>query len=284
MKQMELSLGSGTFSVLEEQFNAVLNKTLGNMEMKGASAATITLKLDIELDKDSRDFGNGYQDFTLPKFKHTINSVMQVKDKATGELTGDYAMIFDAESGQYVLQKIDDGQMDILNDDDADYPDVEYKELPEASRGLPEPATEDDNDEDSSYTTEDDSGDTDASPDFTEGSEPESFRLFAWLQQFTGDTMSVTEGGGSYTVRSSKNKIILSSATDPSSPLYVDSDKLAEHVGHPLSCVACYEDGGEESLERIEIRCPECDEVIFELKAPWIGDEDEDYKYEQPEE
>ena len=39
---MSLSLKSDTFSALKEDFDSILARTIGNMEMKGAEEATVT--------------------------------------------------------------------------------------------------------------------------------------------------------------------------------------------------------------------------------------------------
>ena len=90
---LALSLKSDTFSALKEDFDSILAKTIGNMEMKGAEDATITLKLGVSLEKSSISGPNGIQDITKPSFKHDISSVMQVKDKKSGALTGDFIMV-----------------------------------------------------------------------------------------------------------------------------------------------------------------------------------------------
>lgn len=87
---LSLSLKSETFSALKEDFDSILARTIGNMEMKGAEEATVTLKLGISLEKSSMNSPSGLQEITKPSFKHDISSVMQVKDKKSGALTGDY--------------------------------------------------------------------------------------------------------------------------------------------------------------------------------------------------
>lgn len=74
--EMILSLKSDTFAAMKEDFDGVLARTIGNMEMKNADNATITLKLGITLDKVSVGTPNGNQDITRPSFKHDISSVM----------------------------------------------------------------------------------------------------------------------------------------------------------------------------------------------------------------
>lgn len=112
--EMTLSLKSDTFAALKEDFDGVLARTIGNMEMKNADNATITLKLGITLDKVSVGTPNGNQDITRPSFKHDISSVMQVKDRKSGALTGDYELIY--EDGKYVMRRIDDGQTSLYDE------------------------------------------------------------------------------------------------------------------------------------------------------------------------
>lgn len=169
--EMILSLKSDTFAAMKEDFDGVLARTIGNMEMKNADNATITLKLGITLDKVSVGTPNGNQDITRPSFKHDISSVMQVKDRKSGALTGDYELVY--EDGKYVMRRIDDGQTNMFDGRiehvepsfvDADYNDVvdddtdRQKAIPAASevgpRKLPAASTDasEDDPEDSDYT------------------------------------------------------------------------------------------------------------------------------------
>lgn len=130
--EMTLSLKSDTFAALKEDFDGVLARTIGNMEMKNADNATITLKLGITLDKVSVGTPNGNQDITRPSFKHDISSVMQVKDRKSGALTGDYELIY--EDGKYVMRRIDDGQTSLYDEKVEKYEgpvDVDYSDVSE---------------------------------------------------------------------------------------------------------------------------------------------------------
>lgn len=289
-KDMNLSLDGDTFSILKGQFDSVLARTIGNMQMKGADDATITLKLSIGLEKENRSTANGNIEATIPKFKHDISSVLQVKDKVSGELVGDYQLIWDEYEKKYVMRKIDNGQTTMLDDEpngkfvDADYQFVD--ELPgdqQGPLGLPEPA---ENGEES--LEPDDTADLDGSePDAAEenAEEPEGTYAdessekpdrydertpFGWLAQFVGEEMRVTEAMGNYTVRTTANKVVLSSATDPSNPFYCDRDKLSEHVGHKLICAGY----GKEELTVISIQCSGCAAALFTLVAPGATEEE----------
>ncbi len=255
---MQLSLNSNTFAGLKEDFDSVLARTIGNMESKGADEATITLKLGISLTKEQGKFGEDEdREITRPTFKHDISSVMQVKDKKSGSLSGDYELVWDDEEKTYVMRKIKDGQMSLFGEDgeitagDEDEDDVEYVEaIPAgAEPALIEAAEEED----------------------TSGPEYDVTTPFGYLRQFVGEDLIVTEAMGNYTVRTNENKIILSSASDPDSPFHCDADKLAPHVGHNVVCVGY----GADELLNIAIECEDCCETLFSLDLN-LGDDEEE--------
>lgn len=250
---MELSLKSDTFSALKEDFDSILARTIGNMQMKGAEDATITLKLSVSLENTNAVIRGESEDITRPSFKHDISSVMQVKDKKSGALTGDYQLVWDEEEGKYVMKRIDNGQMTLFDDEgnviaaDGEVIDAEYREVP-ALEGtvaeLPAPGTDDD----------------------------EIRTPFGWLKQFVGQEMKVTEAMGNYAVRTLDNKIVLTSATTPDNVFYCDEEKLASHLDHKIACVGY---GDDDSFENISIECEDCNEVLFSLDAPVLVTEAE---------
>lgn len=266
-KEMILSLNGDTFQDLKRDFDTVLNRTVGNMTMKGAEDATITLKLDLSLEKSSVGVGNGVQEVTIPSFKHTISSVMQVKEKMTGQLAGEYGMVWDENEERWVLRKIDNGQMNLFDyEEGGQVIDAEYSEvngLPEGQRGLPESTENGEGD----YPTED----AENEPDDAEGFEKPSVlpqddtnTPFGWLCQFIGEDLNITESMGNYTVRTSANKVVLSSATGVDSPFYCPAEKLAPHVGHQVVCAGY----GEDAIVNVSIECEDCSTVLFDLDAP----------------
>lgn len=240
-KDMILSLNGDTFQTLKNDFDTILARTIGNMTMKGADEATITLKLSVSLEKSSVGTMSGVQDVTKPSFKHDISSVMQVKDKMTGQFKGEYGMIWDEDEERWVLRKIDNGQMNLF-DDEGQVIDDDYTEVP----ALPE-AT----------------GDAEE----TEGSgeaENNTDTPFGWLCQFIGEDLHITEAMGNYTVRTDSNKVVLSSATSPDSPFYCSAEKLASHVGHQVVCAGY----GQDHIVNVSIECEDCSQVLYDLDAP----------------
>lgn len=279
---MSLSLKSDTFSALKEDFDSILARTIGNMEMKGAEEATVTLKLSISLEKSSVNGPNGLQDITKPSFKHDISSVMQVKDKKSGALTGDYELVWDDGEGKYVMRRIDNGQVSIFDAPaSGEVIEAEYTALPEGQRGLPEGSQSDEDGEE----TEDKESTENTEPDAASGSDSHSDAAptpFEWLKQFVGQEMRVTEAMGNYTVRTPENKVVLSSAASNSSPFYCPAERLEGHVGHKVSCVGYGDESG--TIVNVSIECEDCDAVLFDITESDLEDDGSgDYEYEAPE-
>ena len=242
--ERNLSLNGDTFAILKEQFDKILNRTVGNMEMKGADDAVITLKLSVRLEKSSVSVGDDIKEVTKPTFKHDISSVMQVKDKVSGQTTDDYALVWDDGEGKYVLRKIENGQMSFDDFDSNGNPiyEAEYREVPALEEGageFPEAAESEGTEEEEDTPTDAEDGAPDASSEFESAAddvEDDITTPYGWLKQFIGTEMRVTESMGNFTVRTSDNKVVLSSATDPNNVFYCEGEKLSGHVGHVLTC------------------------------------------------
>ena len=277
MNEISLSLREPIFDQLIADGNAMLRKTLGGMTMRKAEDAQITIKISVHLDqKNITDF-EGYREITQPSFKHEINSVMQVKDKMTGQTRGEYELLFD-DDGNPVYKNINDGQTSMFDENgnvvvEAEYTaaDVEADSLLGLPpRGLPGKTAE-------------------ASDDNTP---------FGWLMRRRDESMYIEQNAEVYNVRSkSDDKIILSSGFAKDDHFYIDPWKLQKHLNHPLICVTSPETGEGDEIEAIEIWCddPDCGECIFSIARPIINteaeadesvetsDEDEEYGYDKPE-
>ena len=262
-QDLVLSLNEETFSALKKDFDTILNRTLGNMEMKGASDAVITLKLTVGLDERSITIGDDIQNYKKPTFKHEVSSVMQIKDKMTGQLGGEYAMVWDPDEKRFVLRRFDGNQTSIF---DADYETVDepvgrFIDMPSDDRALPAPEGDEDDDE-------------------MQESDEAPVSSFDWLSQFIGETLTITEAMGNYTARTKDNKVVLSSATGEENPFYCDAETLAPHVGHQVVCVGY----GEEEIVNVSIECEDCSVVLVDIEkiGPYEDDDVEDYGYEDP--
>ena len=266
---LNLSLRGDTFSAMKSDFDDILGRTIGNMEMKGANVAVVTIKLDIELEKTGRNTPSGYADVVVPKFKHNISSVMQVKDKVSGQLSGDYQLVWDEETKKYVMREIDIGQESLFDGEagDSGAVDADYRIVPDDgvlpenkdAMALPE------HDEPADELEEDSGEEHPSAKDVLDETTP-----FGWLAKFINQDMRVTEAMGNFTVRTGANRIVLSSATSPDSPFFCGAAMLAGHIGHRLVCKAY----GGEIPAVITIECADCGETVFFLAAPNATEEE----------
>lgn len=273
---LPLSLKSDTFNALCSDFDQVLRSTLNGMEETEQDVAEVNVKVKITLKEDSApDYtvagGRQTRSITKPKFDHTVSAVIQKKEKKTGTLSGNYELVWDREICKYVMRPIDDGQMDLFDKDDDHEAEDEIAGLPAGKAELPPPSDVIDAD----YKVVEDEEMEDATAE-TER-EREAQDAFNWLLQFAGQSMKVMEAMGNYTVRTTENKVVLSSAASPDAFFYCDAEKLAPHVGHQIECVTYGE------AVNISIECIECNEVLFSMDAPATSDP-EDYPYQDPDE
>lgn len=288
-KKYPLSLNGDTFNAFKQDFDQMLRELLTQMEEWESEEAVINMKMVVGLAKDEeRDFeANGYdamKDITKPTFKHEISTVMQIKNKKSGNLGGSMKLVWDKELHQYVMQEIDNGQVTLFDkeeeqqDEGGDPPEIVVVggELPPPPPELPAPK-EDDGIIDAEYTVvSEDGGEGEPEPVEGEkatsgGDKDDTDTPFGYLKQFVGAELRVVEAAGNITVRTKKgNKVILSSGGSPNDPFYCPREKLLPHVGLPVVCVGY---GGEE-IVNISIECEECNEVLFDMDAPGQGYED----------
>ena len=266
---LPMSLKSDTFNALCADFDDVLRSTLRGMVETEQDTAEISVKVKISLTEGSApDFsvagGQQTREITKPKFDHTVSAVIQRKEKKTGTLAGEYELVFDSESGRYVMRPIDNGQMNLFNQDgeiiEADF--TEVPALTEGQRMLAEGAQESGVDEEGNDTEDGEERELEGANE-SEAVSSETDTPFGWLKQFVGEELRVTEAMGNFTVRTTENKVVLSSATSETSPFYCPAEKLAPHVGHHVVCVGY----GQDEIVNISIECEDCNEVLYDLDA-----------------
>jgi hypothetical protein len=274
---LPLSLKSDTFNALCSDFDQILRSTLNGMEETEQDVAEIAVKVKITLTPDSApDFSvagsQQTRSITKPKFDHAVSAVIQKKEKKTGTLSGNYELVWDRETCQYVMRPIDNGQTSLFDKEtqQADEP-KEPAGLPAGKAILP-PASEV-IDADYQVVDEDD--------DKPEPKKPVPRDAFDWLRQFAGQSMKVMESMGNYTVRTMENKVVLSSAANPGAVFYCPEEKLKPHVGHEVVCTAYGEEG---NPVNISVECIECNETLFSMDAPAEAEEadGDPYPYQAP--
>lgn len=274
-KVYPMSLNGDTFNAMKTYFDQMLRKLLSGMERFECEEATLNIKVAVKLEKDqARDFEvheyEAMRDIVKPTFKHEISSAMQVKDKKTGSLSGNYELVWDKASGQYLMRNIDDGQVTLFDGDGSNV--IQMPEPPALPAGKVIDADYrelEDGEAEGGYE------DAEGAKDGSGGHKRPGDSPFEYLRQFIGSDMKVMKTEhGIYTVRSD-GKVILSSGFSATDRFYCSEKKLEPHVGHAIVC--------EEWPNSIVIRCDECDETLFEVAAAEDEkDESADYPYEEP--
>lgn len=283
---LNLSLSGEAFATLRSDFNEVLHSTMRGMIDTEQDVAEINMKVKIILtDSSAPDLtvagGQQTREITKPKFEHTITSVIQHKEKKTGSFSGEYELVFDQETGTYVVRPIENMQTTLFDEGepsavsreviDANYTVVQDVDgvlaLGEGRRVLPGAAEEAEEQGDGEVPADQDDGAPGDADEFEEQEiDPahDPSKPFGWLRQFIGEAMHVTEAMGNFTVRTSGNKVVLSSATSPDNPFYCPKEKLEPHTGHNIACVGY----GESEIVNISIECDDCNETLFSIDAP----------------
>ncbi len=139
----KLNLDSDVFLGLKTDFNQILRRTLSNMESKHSDEAEITVNLKISTSSDMvPDFiaGNGMnREIVRPKFVHKVASIMKIQDKKTGQVSGDYELVWDEESCQFIMKAVDNGQItmdEVENGNVAESPEVPQLNAAKAQLGF----------------------------------------------------------------------------------------------------------------------------------------------------
>lgn len=165
-----LNFESDTFSDMKRDMNFVLQRLLGNMQEKGATEGSMTLKVDISLTNEyipnyDPEVEGESRKISKPKFKHKVTSAVQIKDEKTGNLDTETELTFDEESGEYVMQPVANTEQRTIFDkdfqDNMNSPEQEEEDKP---AGIPQlPGPEEDNVIDGDYKeVEDSAGPEDA--------------------------------------------------------------------------------------------------------------------------
>ena len=250
---LPLSLKSDTFNALCSDYDQILRSTLQGMEETEQDTAEINIKVKITLTPDSApDFEvrNQTRAVTKPKFDHTVSSVIQHKEKKTGTLAGNYELVWDRESCQYVMRPIDNGQMTMFDEEGKKKstfnPDdivVVGGELPPAKRELPAPVGEVIN------------------ADFTVvegGTAPQVG--FDTIGKYTGKELCCewTEDESTVVIRCLNDGEVLLDAKDH------PELELEKHVGHDILCTVFEKNG----TVIAAVTCDTCDAVLYMAVKP----------------
>lgn len=108
MAVTDCSIYGEAFHKLREDFDKMMNETIMNMQRKGSSDASITIKLDIELEKtfapvEDLDGSRTTRDVYIPHFSHKVTSAMQIKSQLSGAYEEECEVIWNPDMQKFIL-------------------------------------------------------------------------------------------------------------------------------------------------------------------------------------
>lgn len=115
---MPLSLNGDTFEGLKKDFDQILHNTLTNMQTKNADSAELNIKLKISTKKENNATQGQVRTLTIPSFEHSVQSILQIKNKKGGSMGGNYELVLDEQTGDYVMKFISDGQVSLYEEEE----------------------------------------------------------------------------------------------------------------------------------------------------------------------
>ena len=110
----DVTIYSEAICKLRDDFNKMIEATLTKMKQKDSSDASLTLKLDIEIEKtfEPMKLPDGTQtmrDVYIPHFSHKVSSAMSIKSEVKGKFDEECELIWDPAGQRHLLVPI--GQM-----------------------------------------------------------------------------------------------------------------------------------------------------------------------------
>lgn len=135
----KLDFESDTFAEIKRDMTFVLQRLLANMQEKGSTEASMALKIDVSLVNEfipnyDKNIEGESRQISKPKFKHKVTSAVQIKDEKSGNMDTEMELVYDEDSGEYVMKPVaNTSQRTIFDEDFQD--NMAEKENPEEPEG-----------------------------------------------------------------------------------------------------------------------------------------------------
>ena len=136
----ELNFDSDTFENIKRDMNFVLQRLLGNMQEKGSTDGTMTVKIDVSLVREwvpnyNPEIEAETRMVSKPKFKHKVTSQVQIKDEKSGNLDTEMELFLNEETGEYEMRPVADATQRSIFDADFREAEEETAEAIEVETG-----------------------------------------------------------------------------------------------------------------------------------------------------
>lgn len=109
--EKRLDFDSDTFEEMKRDMNFVLQRLIGNMQEKGTNEGSMTLKIDVTLEKEfipnyDPDIKGERREISKPQFKHKVTSAVKINDEKSGTLNNEMELVMDEDTGVFKLVPI----------------------------------------------------------------------------------------------------------------------------------------------------------------------------------
>lgn len=109
--EKRLDFDSDTFEEMKKDMNFVLQRLIGNMQEKGTNEGSMTLKIDVTMEKEfipnyDPDIKGETREVSKPQFKHKVTSDVKINDKKSGSFNNEMELVMDEETGVFKLVPI----------------------------------------------------------------------------------------------------------------------------------------------------------------------------------
>ena len=109
--EKRLDFDSDTFEEMKRDMNFVLQRLIGNMQEKGTNEGSMTLKIDVTMEKEfipnyDPDIKGESREISKPQFKHKVTSAVKINDEKSGSFNNEMELVMDEDTGIFKLVPI----------------------------------------------------------------------------------------------------------------------------------------------------------------------------------
>lgn len=131
--EKKLDFDSDTFEEMKNDMNFVLQRLIGNMQEKGTTEGSMTLKIDVTMVKEfipnfDPDIKSETREVSKPQFKHKVTSAVKINDEKSGTFNNEMELQMDPDSGVYKLVPIANTSQRTIFDADFQQPAEESQD------------------------------------------------------------------------------------------------------------------------------------------------------------
>ena len=130
--EKRLDFDSDTFEEMKKDMNFVLQRLIGNMQEKGTTEGSMTLKIDVTMVKEfipnyDPDIKGESREVSKPQFKHKVTSAVKINDEKSGSFNNEMELVMDEETGVFKLVPIANTAQRSIFDSDFQYQNSEQE-------------------------------------------------------------------------------------------------------------------------------------------------------------